>query len=136
MLSRFSRAFLNRERILGSTRIQIDKEFDCYVELNKSALEKDRDWHIDNASSSVYKGKMSFSAKTGHDDEEVDNTTESILLSDGNSCSKAEEAEHASEMLASLQGGRSSLQRLYFLREHADRIKEMGFKVKSRKDVS
>jgi uncharacterized protein len=112
-LARWSRAFLNRERVLASVALDgLDalKLIKLGTGLQEVGLQQNVDWTVDEAKSAVYKGIL-YSAAKGSDEEEARN--ESILLASGSPGGTAKAIELSSELLRSLERQRQSLVRLF-----------------------
>lgn len=113
-LARWSRAFLNRERILASVALNSKAtllSLQLFAKLESSGLRQGVDWMADEAGSAVYKGIL-YSAAKKPDDEE--SRLESIFLASGQPDDPAKPIEVSSELVESLDRQKQSVIRLFF----------------------
>ncbi|MFN0010400.1 MAG: HD domain-containing protein [Phycisphaerales bacterium] len=134
-IARWSRAFLCRERLLTSVPLGALSASILRLEpaLVGAGLKEGVDWHVDDASSTQYKGILTLAAKGADLEEE---RLESILLASGRPDDVAIPIESSSELFRSLDHKKQSLARLYIdkaRREAAKPVLEQ-FKLKSESD--
>lgn len=110
---RMSRAFLNRERILRAHpigKLGTEKTMRLQEGLSKANLTNSVDWGLDNGKHLPYKGVYYGAAVAGGDEEQ---STLSILLSDGNPDSKGRPIEQESSTLRVMDNDAQAVTRLY-----------------------
>ena len=113
-LGRMSSGFLERARFyqgFGIGHLPLNVVMVIPEELSKAGLKKDLDWGLDNGEHLPYKGVLYGAARGAAEDEEQ--STLSILLSDGDPAKKGQAIEGRSNILEGLDNDLQPLTRLY-----------------------
>ncbi len=112
MLATLSRSYLFRERRMDCVSISGLRRTDQLrfdKELHQQGLLPDRDWHLDDIESPVYKGLI---ASAGKDSEGKD--IESILLAGGRIEERADSIEREAPLMRYLEQANQLIMRVYF----------------------
>ena len=116
-IQRLSRAFLRRERLyrgLPVGHLKIHQIMELPAKLQSAGLEQGIDWGLDNGEHLPYKGVFYRAAKGGAEEEQ---STLSILLSDGDKAKRGQAIETRSNILKGLDNNSEPITRVYIDRE-------------------
>ena len=116
-LRRASKAFLTRSRIYVAcpiSKLSTSQTMQLQHGLNELKLERGVDWGLDDGVHLPYKG-VYYGAAAGGEGEEQ--STLSILLSDGDTANRGRAAENESDVLKAVDNARQQMARVYIDRE-------------------
>lgn len=122
-VARMSNAYLRRERVLHGFsvgRLGLKQSMSLPEKLVAANLKKGLDWEVDWGEHLPYKGIFSKAAKEGGEEEQ---STLSILLSDGSPDKRGRAIENESGILQGLDNERQSVARLYLDLDKLDQAK-------------
>lgn len=122
-LRRASEAFLTRKRLYlacSTERLNTRQVMELPQQFQAAGLQRGIDWELDNGEHLPYKGVYYGISK---DTEEE--STSSILLSDGDPANRGRAAEQDSEVLKAIDNARQPIARLYVDRERQEQAKPL-----------